>query len=63
MLSGDLDVVEAHWTVQYMISNPVKYLFDLHEVEATLDDISQAVMRQIVGNEYSDDILTTGRAA
>ena len=63
MLSGDLDVVDVHWTVQYMIRNPEKYLFHVHEVEATLDDISQAVMRQIVGNRYSDDILTTGRAA
>lgn len=63
MLSGDLDVVEVHWTVQYMIRNPEKYLFDLAGVEATLDDISQAVMRQIVGNHYADDILTTGRAA
>ncbi|MDR3568058.1 MAG: FtsH protease activity modulator HflK [Syntrophobacteraceae bacterium] len=63
MLSGDLDVVEVHWTVQYMIRNPVKYLFHVSGVEATLDDISQAVMRQIVGNHYADDILTTGRAA
>jgi membrane protease subunit HflK len=63
MLSGDLDVVDVHWTVQYMIRNPVKYLFHLHAVASTLDDISQAVMRQIVGNHYSDDILTTGRAA
>ncbi|MDR3556410.1 MAG: FtsH protease activity modulator HflK [Syntrophobacteraceae bacterium] len=63
MLSGDLDVVDVHWTVQYLIRNPEKYLFHLRGVESTLDDISQAVMRQIVGNHYSDDILTTGRAA
>ena len=62
MLSGDLDVVDVHWTVQYMIRNPVKYLFDVKGVTATLDDISQAVMRQIVGNHYADDVLTTGRA-
>lgn len=63
MLSGDLDVVDVQWTVQYMIRNPVKYLFDLKGVTATLDDVSQAVTRQIVGNHYSDDVLTTGRAA
>ncbi|MGC9195786.1 MAG: FtsH protease activity modulator HflK [Syntrophobacteraceae bacterium] len=63
MLSGDLDVVDVHWTVQYMIRNPAKYLFHVQGVEATLDDISQAVMRQIVGNHYADDVLTTGRAA
>ncbi|MGC8492327.1 MAG: FtsH protease activity modulator HflK [Syntrophobacteraceae bacterium] len=63
MLSGDLDVVNVHWTVQYMIRNPVKYMFDVKGVTATLDDISQAVMRQIVGDHYADDVLTTGRAA
>ncbi len=62
MLSGDLDVVDVHWTVQFMVRNPVKYLFHLEGVKTTLDDISQAVMRQIVGNHYADDVLTTGRA-
>lgn len=62
MLSGDLNVVNLHWAVQYMITNPVDYLFQVKQVEDTLDDISESVMRRIVGNRYADEVLTIGRA-
>lgn len=63
MLSGDLNVVNLQWMVQYKIQNPVDYLFQLEDVESTLDDISESVVRRIVGNRYSDDVLTVGRAS
>jgi modulator of FtsH protease HflK len=63
MLSGDLNVVDLQWTVQYKIQNPVDYLFQVQDVEGTLDDISESVMRRIVGNRYADDVLTVGRAS
>jgi modulator of FtsH protease HflK len=63
MLSGDLNVVNLQWTVQYKIQNAVDYLFRVHDVEGTLDDISESVVRRIVGNRYSDDVLTVGRAS
>jgi membrane protease subunit HflK len=70
MLSGDLNVVNLQWTVQYKISDPADYLFKISSVglkengvEATLDDISESVMRRIVGNRYADEVLTTGRAS
>ena len=63
MLSGDLNVVNVQWTVQYKIKDPVEYLFRVSGVEATLDDISESVMRRIVGNQYSDEVLTVGRAS
>ena len=63
MLSGDLNVVNVQWTVQYMIKDPVQYLFKVSGVEATLDDISESVMRRIVGNRYSDEVMTVGRAS
>jgi len=63
MLSGDLNVVNLQWTVQYKIQDPVQYLFRVSGVEATLDDICESVMRRIVGNRYSDEVLTVGRAS
>jgi membrane protease subunit HflK len=63
MLSGDLNVVNVQWTVQYKVQEPTEYLFQLQEVESTLDDISESVVRRIVGNRYSDDVLTVGRAS
>ncbi len=61
MLSGDLNVVDVQWVVQYQIREPVNYLFKVSGVEATLDDISESVMRRIVGNRYSDEVITVGR--
>lgn len=63
MLSGDLNVINLHWAVQYMIDNPQDYLFQVKQVEDTLDDITESVMRRIVGNRYADEVLTIGRAA
>ncbi|MCE5333580.1 MAG: FtsH protease activity modulator HflK [Desulfobacteraceae bacterium] len=63
MLSGDLNVVNLQWTVQYKIKDPVQYLFRVNVVEATLDDISESVVRRIVGNRYADEVLTVGRAS
>jgi membrane protease subunit HflK len=63
MLSGDLNVVDLQWTVQYKVQNPVDYLFQVQDVEGTLDDISESVVRRIVGNRYADEVLTTGRSA
>jgi membrane protease subunit HflK len=61
MLSGDLNVVNVQWVVQYQIRDPVNYLFKVRGVELTLDDISESVMRRIVGNRYSDEVITVGR--
>jgi len=61
MLSGDLNVLNVQWVVQYQIRDPVDYLFKVSGVEATLNDISESVMRRIVGNRYSDEVITVGR--
>jgi modulator of FtsH protease HflK len=63
MLSGDLNVVDIQWTVQYKVQDPVNYLFQVQDVEGTLDDISESVVRRIVGNRYADEVLTIGRSA
>ncbi len=62
MLSGDLNVVDLQWTVQYKVQDPVAYLFQVQDVEGTLDDISESMVRRIVGNRYADEVLTTGRS-
>ncbi len=63
MLSGDLNVIDLQWTVQYKMKSPVDYLFRVHEVESTLDDMSESVVRRIAGNRYADEVLTVGRAS
>ncbi len=61
MLSGDLNMIDVEWVVQYRISDPMKYLYAMREPERTLRDISESVMRRIVGNRIGSEVLTTGR--
>ncbi len=61
MLTGDLNVIDVSWVVQYRIADPEKYLFEIREAEKTLRVVSEAVMRRIVGNRLGSGVLTTGR--
>lgn len=61
MLTGDLNVIDVEWVVQYRISDPIKYLYAMREPDRTLRDISESVMRRVVGNNIGSEVLTTGR--
>ena len=63
MLSGDLNVIDVQWIVQYRIEDPVRFLFQIRETPQTIRDLSEAVMRQVVGNRLGSDVLTVGRVA
>lgn len=61
MLTGDLNVIDVSWVVQYKIQDPVKYLYQLRQPERTLRDVAESVMRRLVGNRLGSDVLTTAR--
>ncbi|MBC7188688.1 FtsH protease activity modulator HflK [Candidatus Aerophobetes bacterium] len=61
MLTGDLNVVEVEWVVQYRIVDPYKYLFRVREIQKTIRDISESVVRLVVGDRSVDEVLTVGR--
>jgi len=61
MLTGDLKVIDVEWVVQYRVSDPDKFLHQFREPEQTLRDVSEAVMRRIVGNSLGSDVLTEKR--
>jgi len=61
MLTGDLKVVDVEWVVQYRIEDPDKYMHRVEQVDTTIRDISEAVMRRIVGNSLGSDVLTIKR--
>lgn len=63
MLTGDLNVIDVQWIVQYRIEDPVRFLFNVREQGETFRDIAEAVMRRVVGNRLGSDVLTVGRAA
>jgi membrane protease subunit HflK len=62
MLTGDLNLADVEWVVQYRIQDPYKYLFKVRNPEKTLRDMSEAAMRQIVGDRTVNEVLTVGRA-
>ncbi len=61
MLTGDLNVIDVEWVVQYRIYDPDKYLHRVREPRETIRDVAEAVMRRIVGNRLGSDVLTVGR--
>lgn len=61
MLTGDLNAAVVEWVVQYRIVDPVKFLFRVRNVEDTLRDISEAVVRRVVGDRTVNEVLTVGR--
>jgi membrane protease subunit HflK len=63
MLSGDLNIIDVEWVVQYRISDPMKYLYQQRDPERTLRDIAESVMRRVVGNRLGSEVLTTARVA
>ncbi|MEX2496223.1 MAG: FtsH protease activity modulator HflK [Woeseia sp.] len=61
MLTGDLNIIQVEWVVQYRISDPIKYLYAMREPTRTLRDLSESVMRRVVGNRIGSEVLTIGR--
>ncbi|WP_430817371.1 FtsH protease activity modulator HflK [Carboxylicivirga sp. RSCT41] len=61
MLTGDLNLADVEWVVQYRIDKPYNYLFKVRNPEVTLRDISESAMRQIVGDRTVNEVLTIGR--
>jgi len=61
MLTGDLNMIDVEWVVQYRIDDPIKFLYEMREPTRTLRDISESVMRRIVGNMLGSEVLTVGR--
>ncbi|MCW8964097.1 MAG: FtsH protease activity modulator HflK [Gammaproteobacteria bacterium] len=61
MVTGDLNAALVEWVVQYRISNPRKFLFEVREPGATLRYVSESVMREVVGDRTVDEVITVGR--
>ena len=62
MLTGDLNVAVVEWIVQFKIQDPRAFLFNVRDSMQTFRDMSEASMRQVVGDHSVDEVLTIGRA-
>lgn len=61
MLTGDLNVAVVEWIVQYRVSNPYEYLFRVRGLEETFRAMTEAVMRETVGDRTVTEVVTVGR--
>jgi len=61
MLTGDLNVAVVEWIVQFRIRDPRAFLFHVRDVPETFRYMSEAAMRQVVGDHSVDEVLTIGR--
>jgi membrane protease subunit HflK len=51
----------VEWIIQYRIEDPKAYLFNFRDPDETLRDVSEAVMREVVGDRTVDEVITVGR--
>lgn len=61
MLTGDLNVLDVEWVVQYKVKDPMLLLFNIRDPVKALRDISESIMREVVGDYTFNEVLTTKR--
>ncbi len=62
MITGDYNIVNVDFFVEYKISDPVKYLFSSAHPELVLKNLVQSQVRNVIGSATVDSVLTTGKA-
>jgi len=63
MLTGDLNIVDVEWIIQYRIKDPKAWLFNIEDRHKTIRDISQSVINLLVGDRTILDVMGAQRVA
>jgi membrane protease subunit HflK len=63
MLTGDLNIVDVEWIIQYRVSDPRAWTFNVNERIATIRDVSRSVINMLVGDRAIMDIMGLERSA
>jgi membrane protease subunit HflK len=61
-LTGDLNVSDVEWIVQFQVADPFKFIFRINDPVGTIRDIAEAMVRKAIGNANVTQVLTTERA-
>ncbi len=61
MLTGDQNIADVQWIVQYKIKDPIKFLFNVREQSGTIRDVAEAAMRFVVGDRAFREVLQYDR--
>jgi modulator of FtsH protease HflK len=60
VLTSDVNLVDLHFSVQYQYTDPKKYLFQVFDPDATLNEVSEAAIREVVGRSKLEEVLVGG---
>ena len=63
MLTEDENIVEIGMTVQYVIGDPISYVIQVNNPDASVDHAMESALRHVVGSSTMDNVITEGRAA
>lgn len=63
MLTGDLNIVDVEWIIQYKVVDPKQWLFGVYEKEQTVRDISRSVINTLVGDRAILDVMSSERSS
>ncbi len=61
MVTGDLNAASVEWVVQFRITDPLAFLFAFRDPAHALRDLSESVMRTVIGDRTVDEVITVGR--
>lgn len=62
MLTGDLNIVDVEWIIQYKVVDPKQWLFGVYEKEQTVRDISRSVINTLVGDRAILAVMSSERS-
>jgi len=63
MLTGDLNIVNMEWVIQYRIVDPKAWVFNVNDRIQTIRDVSRSVINMLVGDRAIMDIMSSQRTA
>jgi membrane protease subunit HflK len=63
MLTGDLNIVDIEWIIQYRVVDPRAWVFNVHERRETIRDVSRSVINMLVGDRTIMDIMGIERSS
>ncbi len=63
MLTGDLNIVDVEWIIQYRIVDPKQWLFGVYEKQSTIRDISRSVINELVGDRAILNVMGSERTS
>jgi membrane protease subunit HflK len=63
MLTGDLNIADVHWIIQYKVKDAADFLFNVRDVGNTIRDVAEATMRLMIGDRSFKEVLQSERVA